>query len=231
MRMRQLIASTNYLAVCGLVITLLAVPNLFGQDTNLRLTIFGGGSFLKAEHTFLVGSEGFRTKFASGGKFGFRVTGNVDRRLALEGTYGYGVNNLRVIDLQAPITERAFGVRVHQLTGNLLYFFNEPSEKLRPFLTAGVGYARFNPTGDARAQAVATEFIEGPAALSGSNKGIFNVGAGVEGKLSDTWGFRLDARDYMTGTPRFGLPSPRFPASGVAHSLELSVGLVYHLKH
>ncbi len=141
------------------------------------------------------------------------------------------VRNLRVIDLVAPITERAFGVRV-QLTRNLLYFFNEPLERsFEPFVNGGFGYARFNRTGDARAQAVATEFIEGPAALSGSNKGIFNVGAGVEGKLSDTWGFRLDARDFMTGTPRFGLPSPLFPASRVAHSLELSVGLVYHFKH
>ena len=51
MRMRQLIARPDCLAVCALVITLLAVPNLLGQDTNLRATAFGGGSFLKAEHS------------------------------------------------------------------------------------------------------------------------------------------------------------------------------------
>jgi hypothetical protein len=228
--MRRLIANTNCLTVGALVITLLTAPNLFGQDTNLRATAFAGGSFLKAEHTFLVGGEGFRTKFASGGKFGFRVTGDVDKHMALEGTYSYGTNNLRVLELGPPIVERDFGVRAHQLTGNLLYFFNGPSEKLRPFVTAGVGFARFNPTDDAKAFAVSREFIDGPAAISGSNKGIFNVGVGVEGKFNDVWGFRLDARDHMTGTPRFGLAKPSFPASGIAHGLELSAGLVYYLK-
>src|SRR5437879_7190107 len=201
MRMRQLIARPDCVAVCALVITLLAVPNLLGQDTNLRATVFGGGSVLKAEHAFLVGGEGFRTKFASGDKFGFRVTGDVDKHLALEGTYSYGTNNLRVIDLEAPITERAFGVRVHQLTGNLLYFFNEPLERLRPFVTPGVGYGRFKPPGDARAQPVATQVLQGPGARRASHKGVFNVGAGDAGNLSDSWRLRLGARAHLPRRP------------------------------
>jgi len=53
--------------------------------------------------------------------------------------------------------------------------------------------------------------------------------------LSRHAGIRLDARDYMTRTPRFGLPERSddpgamvFPASGVFHHIEASVGFIYY---
>lgn len=232
MRMQRLIHKAGYLAGSGLLLSLFSAPSLFGQEPDLRVTVFSGGSFVKADHTFLIAGDGFRTKYASGGKLGFRVTGNMDKHWSAEGSYSYGTDNLRVFDFTAG-TERAFGVRVNQLTGNVLYYFSAPSEKLRPFLTGGVGYARFGPTDDARAFAIAREFLDGPAAISASNKGVLLAGAGIEGKFNDKWGFRADLRDLMTGTPRYGLsktgPGPIYPASGIAHGLEASVGVVFHL--
>ncbi len=224
-------------AICAFFLVLLVVPNVLAQEHNPRLTIFGGGSFLKGERTFPVGGETLRSNFARGGKFGFRGTWDLDNHWSVEGAYGYGTNNLRFFDLgAAPPTERAFGVRVHQLTANLLYFFHGSEQKLRPFATAGLGYTRFNPTSDAKAAAALT-FVDEPASISGSNEIAFNFGVGAEAKAADWLGVRLDLRDHMTRIPRFGVPNVPtvgildfFPVNGAVHDLETSVGIVIYWK-
>ena len=49
----------------------------------------------------------------------------------------------------------------------------------------------------------------------------------------ETLALRLDVRDHVTGTPRFGLPQDLisgaiFPISGSAHSVEIAAGFTLH---
>lgn len=222
---------------CSLLLLLLVAPNAFAQDPNLRATLSGGGSFLKGERTFVIGGDGFRSKFVSGGKFGFRGTADWDDHWALEGAYSYGTNNLRIIELGPPQRERDFGVRVHQFAGNVLYFLNGPKAKIRPFATAGVGLTRYSPTSHAKTFAATVQFVDAPAAMSASNKLSGNFGGGLEAKAGNHLGARFDFRDYVTKIPRFGDPQAPaapgadfFPVSGGVHDLEASVGLVFYLK-
>ncbi len=211
-----------------LLTVLLLTPNLLGQDLNPRATTFAGGSFLKGERTFTVGGEPFRSEFANGGKVGFRGAVDLTDHWAVEGAYSFGTNNLRIVELEkAPPRVRAFGTRVHQLTGNALYFLNEPRERIRPFATAGLGLARFSPTSDAKAIA-AQRFVEEPAALRSSNKLEFNFGVGLEAKAKDRFGVRFNLRDHIARIPRFGVPV--FPVSGFVHDFEISAEILIYLK-
>src|SRR5713226_4482262 len=162
-----------------LLMPLLAAPGAFAAEDNFRATVFGSGSFLKGERSFTVDGDTKRTNFAKGGKFGVRGTLDLTSHWAVEGAYGYGTNNLRIFDTGAPTRERAFGTRVHQVTGNVSYYLSGSGRKLRPFVTAGVGLIRFNPTSKARA-AAAIEFVDEPATISSNTKTEFNYGAGVE---------------------------------------------------
>lgn len=222
---------------CTLFVLLLVAPSVFGQDLNPQVAIFGGGSFLKGERTFTVDREPFRSGFANGGKVGFRAAVDLTSHWGVEGAYSFSGHNLRIFELErVPPRERAFGVRVHQFTGNAWYFLSSPREGIRPFATAGLGLARFSPTSQAKAVAAAQEFVHERAVIS-SKKLDFNFGVGQEVKAADWFGVRLDFRDHVTGIPRFGVPQAPagpggdfLPVSGAVHDLEASVGLLIYLK-
>lgn len=229
---------TLYFTGCLLLALFFMSLNAFGQETDFQVTLFGGGSFLKAERTFVVGGEPFRSNFAKGGKVGVRGGVGFDDHWAVEGAYSYGTNNLRFFDLgRVPPRERAFGVRVHQFTGNVLYYLTKRAEKIRPFVTGGLGLTRYKPTDTAKAFALAFGFVEEPAAISTSNKLAVNFGGGLEAKVDKNFGVRFDFRDHVTKIPRFGVPQAPpvpgadfYPVSGAAHDLEVSAGIVFYFK-
>lgn len=218
----------------ALLLFLLAGTAAWGQVENARLTFFGGGSFLKGEKSFTVDGAPKRSNFASGGRIGGRFTVDLGEHWAVEGAYAYGTNNLRIQDVGARTITRSFGTRVHQLTGNASYYFSESSSTIRPFVTAGVGLMRFNPTGKAKNQA-AVEFIDAPASIQSNTKFEFNFGAGLEAAASDRFGLRLDLRDHLAGIPRFGIPQAPsagvadfYPVSGAVNDVEASAGIVIY---
>ncbi len=94
-----------YFTGCLLLALFFMSLNAFGQETHFQLTLFGGGSFLKAERIFVVGGEPFRSNFAKGGKVGVRGGAGFDDHWAAEGAYSYGTNNLRFFDLGREIEE------------------------------------------------------------------------------------------------------------------------------
>src|SRR5262249_44931636 len=63
------------------------------QVSDLRVSVFGGGSFLSANRTFPVDGDVYNTKYESGPRFGFRATGSLTERVSIEGSYSYGRNN------------------------------------------------------------------------------------------------------------------------------------------
>lgn len=219
----------------GILLFLLTFLSMraFAQGINPRITFLGGASLLSGSRSFVVGPSVFATQFNNGVKIGVRGTANVAEHWGAEGTYSFSSNGLQVTRV-APAAVQTFGVHVHQITGNALYFFTARDRTFRPFVTAGVGVSRYSPTSDAKV-AAAQNFLDQPAVLAGTSSFNFNFGGGMELKPWDHFGVRLDLRDHVTAIPRFGLPqtatsptAPFFPISGQAQDFEITTGLTYY---
>src|SRR5262249_32967690 len=202
-----------YVAAGALLMSLFLPRGAFAEDGTPRVTLFGGGSFLKGERNFVVDGDTKRSNFANGGIGGAPGTDDLGSQSAVEGAYSYGANNLPILDIGATTRERGFGTRVHQITGNVLYYVGEPKSKFRFFATGGAGLMRFNPTDKAKT-AAALEFVDEPATITSDNKAQFNYGGGVETEVSKGFGLRVDFRDHVSAIPRFGVPQVK--TAGVA---------------
>jgi len=194
----------------------------------VRVFVMGGGSFLEDERFFTRLGDRFRSNYASGGKITFGGEFSLAPVFGFEGSYGYGRNNLRVTDLAASQT-LAYGVRTQRLSANLVAHSPVPVLGVRPYATAGLEYDHLGPTSQAKTLAFTQGFADQLVTLSASNQVGFNYGGGIEWSFFPTLALRLDLRDHITGTPTYGLSSARFPISGAAHGVELSVGLTFHI--
>lgn len=223
------------------LVLLAAATHAFGQEAApIGITVFTGGSFLKGERVFnTAGGEQVRTNYAKGGRLGFRGTMSLSSQWALEGTYSYGRDNLRITNnlTAANPRTRGFGVKGHQLTGNVLYYLNPTADQFKFYGTAGIGLARYSPTDAAKAAAACPngDFIDNCTTISASNKFDFNFGGGVEAKMGSWYSVRFDFRDHVSSVPRFGVPQTAptgdfYPVSGAVHNFETSVGFVFYLK-
>lgn len=220
----------------ALLILSVATPAAFGQILNPRVTISGGGSFLRAERTFVLGGQTFNTQFANGGRAKARLTLDLTKHFSIEGVYGFGTSNLQVTATGATLTQRAFGIREHEIQFNILHFFSVGTRRVRPFLTTGVGALRFAPTDQAKARASVNDFISAPALLSSTNQINFAFGGGIEGRFSRWLGLRLDVKDHISAVPRFGVPQTpsgpggaSFPVDGIVHNIQAEAGIVFYL--
>jgi outer membrane protein W len=207
--------------------------------SDTRITVFGGASFLGAERTFNSdsenGSEVFKTKYASGMRFGFRATASLTDRVSFEGSYSLGRHDLQVTEIRSIPVTRVFNTKAHQFSGNALFYLSGLAENWKPFITGGVGITRFNPLREA-VMAAETEFFNRPANLSPSNKFGVNVGGGTEYQMNNNFGFRMDVRNHFMAVPRLGVSvAPTvpglayYPVTGRANNLEASAGLVFYL--
>lgn len=224
--------------MCRVTVLLVAVvTGAFGQYANPRATVFAGGSFIASDRIFLVGDDPFQSEFDKGGRVGARATVDLTDRLAAEVSYAFSRNDLRIRELDEGLAPERFEVRLHQVTGGVLYYFEEPDEDLRPFVDVGIGLTRFSPTDDAQVRAVTRGFLDRPAAISASNRFSFHFGGGIEARVNRWFGIRIDVRDHVMAIPRFGLPrrpepgQPAFyPVNGRVHNIEASVGGVFYFR-
>jgi opacity protein-like surface antigen len=144
-----------------------------------------------------------------GWRFGFRMTLNNWRFLGHEFGYSYVRTKLGFVD---PAGTVEAGMAVHQGFYNFLVYALPEGQRVRPFVTGGVGFNNFTPPG--------TSVTSG----GGSTKYGVNYGGGIKAKLTDKLLFRVDLREYLCGKP-FDLPS----ASGKIRLLEISAGLSFHM--
>lgn len=201
----------------------------------MRLFAMGSGSYLLNEKFFAVGSDKFRSNYASGGKVTFGGELTPWKILGIEAAYGIGRNNLRISDLDPALPDEAgYGIRVQRYSGNLVLHSPIALGGLRPYLTGGLEYTRFGPTSGAKTQAFTQGFADQAVVLESSNKLGVNLGGGVEWDFFPTLALRLDVRNHTTGTPTYGLSQPStagaiFPVSGKANNLEISAGITFRL--
>jgi hypothetical protein len=136
------------------------------------------------------------TRFQNGSSTGIRLT------LNMRGYYGHELGfmhtraGIRTSILQADgttMTPVESHVNIEQAFYNALIYMMPKGERWRPFITAGVQAAK---TGGPK--------IDGWQGGATRNYG-FNYGAGIKIRLFKYFLVRLDARDYFTGKPYYGL--------------------------
>jgi len=154
---------------------------------------FNGGQSLLANKG--LGSDipasagGAKDDFAleDGFRFSFRMDLNNESHFGHEVQYAYSRSKL-----DAPGSEPV-GMAIHQGGYNFLLYATPEGTRIRPFATAGIGFANYVPPGSSATSG------------GGDNKFGFNYGGGVKVKIRSLIGLRLDVRQYTTPKP-FNLP-------------------------
>lgn len=198
------------------------------QAQGLRVFAMGSGSFLLGDDLFTRNGDPWRSDYATGGKITFGGEYTMNSFLGVEGAYAYGRNNLVITDLNDN-EEAGYGVRLQRFSSNVVVHSPVKLLGIQPYVTGGLEVTRFSPTSDARTRAFTEGFAGDPAVLEASNKFGLNAGGGLEVSILPAVALRLDLRNHMTGTPRFGLSESRFPVTGRTNNLELSAGFTIHL--
>ena len=217
------------------ILLLLAAP-AFAQN-QYRFEVFGAGNF-PLDKDFQLGLPQFSPpmqgshQYSPGVRGGVRFGVDFKRYWGEDIVYSYGSNASKIVNSTSGI-EWPFTVRSHQFAVNALLYPGGLGENgsVAPYVTAGVGATFFviSP------ETVNTGMEGGLGNLRSENVFAFNAGGGIRARISRRFGIRVDARDYMTRSPRFGLPEKSddpdalvFPASGVFHQIEASFAFIIY---
>lgn len=209
------------------------------QAQGYRVFVMGGGSGLFNKRYYNVYGVSFGSTYKTGAGFTAGAEIPLIRHLSVEGSYGYVLNNLAVTNFfnsAVPNDEVGYSIRDQRVSVDAIAHGTKTIKGVRPYLAAGIEFDRFAPTTSAAALAKSAGFngVRG-AVLSPDNKFGFNFGFGVDVHLIGMLALRIDARDHLTHSPTYGLPSSAssgftayYPIGGRAQDIELSAGFVVH---
>jgi len=202
--------------------------------------VTGGGNTIRDARSFDLYEIPYTSQFASGGggNAGIELPLKRSKTFGLELTYGLSQNNLELTNQSTnPTTTKSFGLRDNRFSGDIVVHSPATFRNIRPYVVAGIEYDRYSPTGAAQSLATTTGFgnPSGVARLASEGDVGVNIGGGLDYKVTEKWGLRIDVRDHLTSSPTLGLPygitptsSAYFPVSGDAHNIQYTIGLVYH---
>lgn len=150
--------------------------------------------------------------------------------VALEGNYGRVLKNLAHADLLFEVDgvvnpQRSVTSSNTAATKNLGSMFLTPGIRLRaypknhfqPWVAAGAGYALYWQSN----QTIAGGTNPAPGH---KNLMVVSFGGGADWKWSDQMMFRAEAREFVTGSPDFNMPT-----SGAEFNFVVSAGVVFHI--
>lgn len=144
-----------------------------------------------------------------GFRFGFRFDLNTGDHLGYELSYAYSRSSLSD-NIPGQTSSTGFGI--HTVSGNVLWHLIKRDERVRPFVTGGLGFSNFVQPGETAAYG------------GGSNEFQVNYGAGIKvkvgSKFGHDWGIRADVRQYQY----FGKPFGLYLANGKLQQTEATVG-------
>ena len=229
--------------VQGLIVTAalcLSTTSACAQD--YKVFIMGADSPLADTRTFNEGPNNelpYGSRYATGGKVIAGVEVPLHKFVGIEGSYGYGPNNLEIYQfIYNPPVVQGYSVRNHRFSGDIVGHVPSEWRGLRIYGVFGIEYDVFSPTSSAQTLAKTQGFAFAPSAqLASQGKAGFNVGAGIDYKWSSRVDLRLEVRDHLFGSPTYGLPQAAttattayFPVGGPAHDIEYSIGIVYRFR-
>jgi len=200
----RLTALTGIAALCALLSSPLAaqVFEVGPHGGVSRLSSRNIGSIQGAT----AGDPRSDVELKDGWRFGVRGTLNTTRFTGYE--FGYAYNRTKLLIGG----QDSGGMAIHQGLFNFLLYGTPEGTRVRPFVTGGGNFSNFIPPG--------ASVTSG----GGDNKFGVNYGGGIKVIVTDTWLFRVDVRQYMTGKP-FDLVG----ASGALRQLEISAGVSFYL--
>jgi len=227
--------------VKGFIITVaLCLGATVGRAQTSLIYVTGGGTAVRDYRAFDLNYIPFTSQFANGAaaNLGFELPLKKSKIFGLELSYGFSQNNFELTDQNTnPTTEVSYGLRDNRFSGDIVLHSPATFRNIRPYFVAGPEYDRYSPTSAAVSLAARVGFgASAPVAklVSEGDVGV-NIGGGLDYKVTEKWGVRLDVRDHITSSPTLGLPfgptstSPAyFPVSGNAHNIVYSIGIVYH---
>lgn len=211
-------------------------------QTQYRFEFFAAAS-LPQDKQFEIGYPQSATpmkgthQWSQGARGGVRMGADTWHHWGQDFVYSYGANATKIVN---HYNGGAFGFTVHshQFSYNLMWYprLLDSKKKFNPYLTGGVGGTFYNLE-----QATINEALDPNRAGLGKlrNESIFafNAGGGIRFRINSLYGFRIDARDYISNPPRFGLPERSdssttvvFPVTGKFNQLEVSFAFVYYFK-
>jgi hypothetical protein len=215
----------------------LAAPAFAQKDTQYRFELFGAGN-VPISKDFIIGLPQFSPplegthRYSAGARAGVRFGADFKKHWGEDIIYSYGFNATKIVNSTGG-AEFPFNVWSHQIAFNALWYPGglDGKKKAFPYLTAGGGGTFFVISPETAHKGMA----EGLGEMRSENVFAFNAGGGVRMRLSKHAGLRIEARDYMSRPPRFGMPEKSsdpyalvFPASGVFHQVEASFAFVYY---
>ena len=201
--------------------------------------LVGGNTIVDAQY-FTSAGRLYHTRFDPDYKFSVGVAIPYNKFLTIESGFTYGPNNLVLTNVDifphtAPASIRVFDNDVYLGTLSAVVHAPFSYKHFKPYVEAGVEYDRFAPSRSAIFSAAANGWASTSTALINHNdKFGFNLGGGIDRKLSKRLTFRIDARDHVTSSPAFGLPNSYnngaiFPVKGRSSNIVYTAGFLYHL--
>ena len=224
----------------GLIVSVaLCLIATVGKAQNSLLYVTGGGSDIRGTNAFEEAFIPYQSTFAKGGggNLGIELPLKKSNIFGVEFSYGFSQNNFELTNENTnPVTETSYGLRDSRFSGDIVVHSPSTFRNIRPYFVVGAEYDRFSPTSAAVALANRIGFAYAPVAkLSSLGDGGVNFGGGLDYNLTEKWGVRIDVRDHITSSPTLGLPygitpssNAYFPISGDAHSIQYTIGIVYH---
>lgn len=197
-----MLRTVGVVAVC-----LLAAGIAVAQEAKADVTLSGMAVFSKN-----TSGNGIDQAVTNSGGFLASFRYNMRGRSGVEFNYGF----LRDSQLYTNTSSLAFNeqqANVHELSGAYVYRLNRVW-KVNPFVLGGGGFLIFKP--------ISTSTLSVPGA-STDVKGTFLYGAGVNYRLTDSLGLRLQYRGLLYKSPDFGVST--VSAGTWANTAEPSVGI------
>ena len=156
--------------VRGLIVTAaLCLSTTSVRAQGYRLFIMGADSPLTDKRTFREGPNGSSTipygsRYAGGGKGIAGVEVPFYKIFGIEGSYGFGPNNLEITNFNYnPATVLAYGVRNNRFSGDIVGHVPGVWRGIRAYGVVGVEYDLFSPTSSAKTLAKTEGFASRPA--------------------------------------------------------------------
>jgi hypothetical protein len=202
--------SAKRLLVLGVPL-FVVVSNLWGQMNEVSIT--AGRTFVSTQTVSTTGSD---LHFGNPASVAFNY-GRLIRTRRIFGIYGelpvaiYPRMDLNYYPGGVPKDVGALFV-TPSVRVNLF-----PGDSVSPWVSAGGGYGRFREAPTLYPYGTNT----GP---TGGNTGVIQFGAGLDVWVWRNWGFRVEARDFYSGTPDLNVDTGR----SRQHNYYVGVGIARH---
>lgn len=166
--------------------------------------------------------------------FGGRVDEDFSNYVGLEQAFTWGPANNLLLRPFGQSNYLSFKAHNYQVALSPLVYFTPRPSRVRPYVTAGIGYTWFDPGQTNNEVTTSVGTFNQP--MHGTNYVAFVYGLGMKVNASPRVGFRVDLRGMYTQEANFGLPSTP-PGVGYLYvadrggenALQLTAGIMFRL--